>query len=699
MKTKMKQLMTVVLVLIAGTGSMFAAGTLSPVNSGDQPAAILSHDVKVVINNGFAQTEVIQRFKNPNQHTIEAVYCFPLPKSASLAEVTVNIGEAVINGEVVDRKTADKVYGEEKSKGNSAAKAEKNGYEDFKFAIANLKAGEEATVRFVYYQPLPVDTGVVSYTYPLEEGNTADVAAQNFWTRNDKVTGKTTVRVIVKSAWPLLNVRVPGINPQNQQLDLANGLADIEYVLSEGLAKDFVFYYHLAELPGRLEVIPYRAAGSKEGTYMMVLTPGIDLKPLDNGADYVFVLDVSGSMGGAKIRTLCDGVVQTLGSFSGKDRFRVVTFENSAREITSGWITATPENVQKWSNAVKNLSAGGGTNLHAGISTGLKDVDADRVTSMILVTDGVTNVGFVKPQEFHSLLKDKDIRIFGFLMGNSANWPLMRTICEASGGFYAGVSNDDDIIGKILLAKNKICFESLHDVKVKVSGVKTFDTTGDAPRKLYRGQQLVIFGRYQKGGPATVKMTVKLSGREQTYSCDINFPETDTDNPELERLWAMSRIEMFEDQANAGLLPKGESETLIRDLGIKYQLVTDETSMLVLSDDAFKTYNIERRNQSRVAAEHAAQSQRQAAPVKNYRADIPASRPVESVQPQQQDNRMFQNNAPRISNKGGGAFNEMIVVLGLVMAGIAVFRTAGRDAREMEKERQQGGEEEANDKQ
>lgn len=658
---KHRIILTIAAAFLAVTGPLFAAGSLAPAGTGQKPADILSHDVKVVINNGFAQTEVTQRFRNPNPQTMEAVYRFPLPKSASLSEVAVTVGEETINGEVVDRKTADKVYGEEKAKGNNAAKAEKNGYQDFTFNVANLKANEEALIRFVYYQPLEIDTGVARYLYPLEEGNTEDSAAQGFWTRNSKISSPTgaTLKMTVKSAHPLENVRVPGFAPTLQTLQLDKGSAELEYDLGGNLAKDFVFYYQLAELPGRLEVIPYRAPGAKEGTYMMVLTPGIDLKALDRGADYVFVLDISGSMAGDKLRTLCDGVAQTIGAMNGKDRFRVVTFESSAQELTRGWVAATPENARTWSDKVKQLQSRGGTNLHAGLVTALGNVDSDRVTSLILVTDGVTNTGEINPARFHELLKKQDIRVFGFLMGNSSNWPLMRTICDASGGFYAGVSNSDDIIGQIMLAKEKICFESLHDVEVKVSGVKTYDTTGDAVKKLYRGQQMVIFGRYADAGDATVKMTVKLSGREQTYQCRMNFPAEDGANPELERLWALSRIEMFEDRANAGLLPEAEGKTLVRDLGLKYQIVTDETSMLVLSDDTFKQHGIERNNRERIAVEHAAQSRRAASPAQSYRVDKGS------------DNQMFKLNAPRV---GGGAYGMGMTLLSLALAGAVACR-------------------------
>lgn len=592
----------VALLCCASLGwAAYGAGTLTPADGKGRPAEILRHDVAVLINNGYARTEVEQEFRNPNPDTVEAIYAFPLPQSASLSEVEVTVGEQRIQGEVVDKKTADRIYGEEKEQGKKAALATKDGHQDFTFRVANLTPNEVARVKFVYYQPLPVDTGVVRYCYPLEEGNTKDAAALAFWSRNDRPSGKTTLRLTVKSAWPLAGVRVPGLNAERFQADLAKGTAEATYELADGLTRDFVCYYQLAEnLPGRLEVIPFRRAGDKEGTYMMVLTPGIDLQPLTGGADYVFVLDRSGSMSGSKLRTLLDGVSRTLGQMQPQDRFRIITFESRARDLTGGYCAATPENVRIWSEKLGKVGAAGGTNLYAGLAMALNRIDADRVTSVVVVTDGETNIGNVTPAAFRELLKKQDVRLFGFLMGNQANWPLMRVICEASGGFYDSVSNSDDIIGKIMLAKSKIAYECIHDAKVRIDGVKTFDRTGDELTKLYRGQQMVMFGRYAGQGRAEVKLEATISGRRQTYRCLVDFPAADTDNPELERLWGLARIEMFEALGNAGVMPGAEVASAVRDLGVRCQLVTDETSMLVLDDAAFERHGIRRQNQARL---------------------------------------------------------------------------------------------------
>jgi Ca-activated chloride channel family protein len=235
------------------------------------------------------------------------------------------------------------------------------------------------------------------------------------------------------------------------------------------LDRDLVFYYRLQDgLPGRVEVVPYRADESKPGTFMMVVTPGLDLQPITGGADYVFVLDVSGSMAG-KIQTLAHGVGKALGELDPNDRYRIVTFQSSASELTRGWTAVTEDNVRHSIREVEGLGAGGSTNLYAGLTRALRDLDADRATSVVLVTDAVTNTGIVDPRRFHELMKQYDVRVFGFLMGNSANWPLMRLVCDASGGFYAPISNADDVIGQLMLAKSKITHEALHDAEFKTS--------------------------------------------------------------------------------------------------------------------------------------------------------------------------------------------------------------------------------------
>ncbi|MBN2039333.1 MAG: VWA domain-containing protein [Spirochaetes bacterium] len=656
-------LFSVMIICMAASGNVWAAGTLTPTGSYDSPVQIMDHSVNVTINNGFAITRVTQTFFNPNDRDLEAIYSFPLPKSASLSEVTITIGEKIIEGEVVEKDKAKKVYEEERDKGNESGMAEKNSYQDFRFYVSPVKANDKAVITFVYYQPLEIDTGMGRYVYPLEAGGTDD-AAERFWTSNSKVEGMFSIEVDMKSAFPVRSVRAPGFNPVTSADNIANGEYKARYESPQGsLNRDFVFYYKLQDnLPGRVEVIPYKASKNKPGSFMMVITPGLDLKPLTNGADYIFVLDKSGSMDG-KIQTLAKGVIQSLGKMRPEDRFRIITFDTNAREITKHWISATRENVEDWSNRIMNIHADGSTNLYDALDLCLEDIkNDDRATSVILVTDGVTNTGMVDPKEFHKLLQKYDIRIFGFLMGNSANWPLIRVICETSGGFYAGVSNSDDIIGQILKAKNKITHECLHHTTWKISGVKVYDNTDQNLKKVYHGQQLVLFGRYDKAGRATLTINARLTGQDKTYTTTFDFPETDTDNPEIERLWALNQVEQTELLMNTGQINPETGQGRIRKLGLENQLVTDETSMLVLSDESFKEHGIKRNNKARLALEHKAQAKRTSQPAKNYRVD--RSKPA------------FNFKVPSFGGGGGGAVDPMglLIAIGLGISALAGYR-------------------------
>ncbi|MHC4415228.1 MAG: VIT and vWA domain-containing protein [Planctomycetota bacterium] len=644
---------------------VLGGGILTPLGSPESPIQILDHHVDVMVNNGFARTEVTQTFYNPNDVDLEAIYSFPVPRSASLSEVSIVIGEKEIHGEVLPKDEARAIYGEEKDKGNDAGLAEKNSFYTYDFYVSPVRAGDETRVRFLYYQPVEIDTGMGRYLYPLEEGGTDD-AALRFWTTNDIVEGTFSIRLELKSAWPVTDVRAPGFEGEAEITQLKDG----HYVLTvqrqdATLDRDFVFYYKLADdLPGRVEMLAYRPDEKTPGTFMMVLTPGLDLKPVTRGADYMFVLDVSGSMDGGKIRTLARGVSEAIGELNPDDRYRLVTFNNSASELTRGWVAATPENVHRTISRVEALQARGSTNLFAGLKLGLKHLDDDRVTSIILVTDAVTNTGVVDPAAFHKLMKEYDLRVFGFLIGNSANWPLMRTITDASGGFYARVSTSDDLLGQIMLAKGKITHECLHDASLKIRGVDVWATTGEMIGKVYRGQQLVIFGRYEKPGEATVALGASLSGEDRRYETAFSFPEVDRLHPELERLWALDRIDDMQTKMDAGLMSPGEGEQVITDLGVEYQIVSDYTSMVVLSDEAFADRGIERRNQRRIAAEREAQALRATRPITSNRVD--------------QNRPMFQQQAPSVNrgNGGGGGGPAIDPISGLIAIGLGGLSVA-----------------------
>ena len=198
-------------------------------------------------------------------------------------------------------------------------------------------------------------------------------------------------------------------------------------------------------------------------------------------------------------------------------------------------------------------------------------------------------------------------------------------------------------------------YEKLHDVELKFHGERVKDLTPANPGSLYQGQQLVMFGRYAGSGPVRVELKAKISGQQHSWDCEADFPEIDTDNPEIERLWALSMI----DETMQQIREKGEKDSLkktIMDLGTEYSLVTDYTSMVVLSEEQMEEAGIQRHNADRVNCERTAQQQRHNQPAKNYRVD-------QNKQNPSGNNGAF--NGRRSPGIGGGPVGPLFVGLAL----------------------------------
>lgn len=640
----------------------FAAGLMIPTDSGVPQLSIREHHVEVVIEDGYAITSIEQVFANPHSIDLEAIYSFPVPEKAAVGEFTFWIDGKPVTGEVLEKEQAREIYEAEKQSGNESALTEQDQYRTFDISVFPVRAAGDVRIRLTYIQPVHVDTSIGRYVYPLENGG-VDEQELSFWSYQEAVEERFSFNLTFNSTWPIDDFRLPRhalaniqkISEREWQVSLVNESATIdggEFSHSKpsvvhSLDQDIVVYWRQAEgLPGAVEVVHYRERGSDRGTFMMTVTPGDDLMPITEGRDWVFVLDMSGSMAG-KFHSLIEGVRRGLASLNPNDRFRVILFNNQSREITNGFQNATAENVQYAIVSLESNQPNSGTDLYAGLEHGMRLLDSDRSSALILVTDGVANLGYTEKKDFLALLENQDVRLFSFVMGNSANRPLLESMARVSNGFAINVSNSDDIAGKLMEATSRLTHEALHDVDVRFSGVKVTDLTPARIGSLYRGQQLIIFGHYWGDGLAEVFIDGKVSGQDKGYSTMLDFPEIETLHPEIERLWGFATIEDLQNQVDY-YGEDADIEQAIVDVAIANGLVTDYTSMIVLPEERFEELGINRLNRDRIEKEQLARQERALKGVRDNRVDH--SQPMYS--------------SPRAGHaNGGGAFGPWMFLL------------------------------------
>lgn len=660
-----------------------AAGLMTPANGSLTELVIRQHHVDVVIEDGYAITTIDQTFFNSGDQALEAIYSFPVPEKASVGEFTYWIDGKPVTGEVLKKEQARSIYQQEKAQGREAALTEQDAYRTFDTRVYPVQARDDVRIRLVYIQPVHVDLGVGRYVYPLEDG-AVDEEKLAFWTYNETVEEAFSFNLTLRSSYPVDSFRLPQ-HPQaaitqqsghkwsvalgdDSDHDKANEVTETHAAgrTTEPfkLNQDIVVYWrHQQGLPGSVDMVTHKPEGSDRGTFMMTVTPGDDLASIQSGRDWVFVLDYSGSMEG-KYQSLIEGVRKGLNQLSTQDRFKIVLFNDQARELTRGYVAVNENNVAQQIKRLESIRPRGGTNLYAGLESGYKRLDADRPSAVILVTDGVANVGVTEKKAFLQLLEQHDVRLFSFVMGNSANRPLLEGMTNISNGFYTSISNADDISGRLMQTTEKLTHEAYRDIELEIDGVKVTGLTPARVGSLYRGQQLIVFGHYWGDGMGEIAVTGKVSDREVNYQSALNFPKQSDRNPELERLWAYATIEDMQNRM-AYLGHDSDTEQAIVDLAVEYGLVTDYTSMLVVRDEVYDQLGIERNNAARVDAEQQARQQRASSEIQSHRQD--------AQQPAFSSNRA----SPRTGGNGGGSMGPFSLVMLLPLLW-AMRRTARR---------------------
>ena len=201
---------------------------------------------------------------------------------------------------------------------------------------------------------------------------------------------------------------------------------------------------------------------------------------------------------------------------------------------------------------------------------------------------------------------------------------------------------------------SKVSHEAMHNVKVSIKGVRTRDITPEKFNRVYRGEQLVMFGKYSGDGTARLTINTEISGEKKQFESDVVFPKVNTDIPELERLWAYATIKAMQAQQDI----VGETRDTrqgITDVALEHGLVTDYTSLIVVRDEIFAQEQIERKNAERVDREQQARQQRANSPVKSN---------------QQDSNRPAFPSVRHSTSNGGGSLGGFLLAALLLLAGI-----------------------------
>jgi Ca-activated chloride channel family protein len=325
------------------------------------------------------------------------------------------------------------------------------------------------------------------------------------------------------------------------------------------------------------------APGGEDGFYMLLLAP----PQADSGEsvprDLSLVIDVSGSMSGDKIEQAKAAIDQALGSLRPSDRFRLIAFSSAVRNFREGFVSASPANLGAARQFTENLTANGGTNIAGALDAVLDQAPSDqRLPLIIFLTDGIPSVGEQAPDKIAERAASRigHNRIFTFGVGHDVNTYLLDRLANEGRGSAEYVAPDANVEVAVGSLVSKIQHPALVNLRIVESPVRLVQSYPQDLPDLFYGEELVVFGRYHGQGDGTIVIEGERNGRRERFTTEATFPATQDDNDFIPKLWASRRIGELTRQIRL----EGPSESLIaqvRELGLKYGILTEYTSYLV----------------------------------------------------------------------------------------------------------------------
>jgi Ca-activated chloride channel family protein len=320
---------------------------------------------------------------------------------------------------------------------------------------------------------------------------------------------------------------------------------------------------------------------------MMLLSPRVEL-PSERivERDVVFVVDVSGSMAGEKIKQARGALKHCLNSLNDGDRFAIVPFSSFAEPWRKDLASAATDRKAALAFA-DALIAQGGTDIAGALDVALSfPRSADRPYFVMFMTDGKPTLGeTTDPKRILARTQAAKgaARIFTWGVGYDVDAQLLDAMAETAGGVSEYVRPEEDIEAKVSSFFAKASRPVLTDLKLEVVGEK-IQLVNVFPRALpdlYAGGQIVLFGRYTGAGDVALRLTGSVGGKTETFIYEMGFAEKDGRHAFVEPLWARRRIGALLDQIRL----HGETKELVDDvirLSKEYGIQTPYTSSLIL---------------------------------------------------------------------------------------------------------------------
>jgi len=580
--------------------------TLSPyffVQSDDptvdkMPLKSTQADVKIA--GVIADVSVTQVYKNEGKKNLEAIYIFPLSTRAAVYAMKMTIGTRIIEAEMKKREEAKEIYETAKKEGKTASLLEQQKPNVFQMNVANILPGDEIKVEMKYVELIEPEDNTYEFVYPTVVGprysNKPKEGATDTqkWVENPYLHEGASpnftfyLSAEINSGMPISKV----VSPSHDIGTEFTGKSQVHVTIKpdgKESKKDFILRYQLAGAKIESGLLLYE--GKEENFFLLNMEPPDRVVPKEIvSREYIFILDVSGSMHGFPLDISKALMKDILGGLRPNDYFNVLLFSGGSAVLNEKESLAANEaNKQTAINWINSQYGGGGTELLPALKRAMS-LPAHPGTSRIITiaTDGYVDV---EPEAFELIRANLNkANFFSFGIGSSVNRHLIEGMAKVGMGEAFVVLNPQ--AGPTQAEKFRKYVEApvLTGVKAKFEGFSTYDVEPIELPDLFAQKPISMFGKWKGGALGKIVITGKTADGDFKQEVSVNGAIKGDANAALRLLWARHRIMRLADLNdlnpyhvdNKVVEDRKARIKEITDLGLKYSLMTQFTSFVAV---------------------------------------------------------------------------------------------------------------------
>jgi len=572
--------------------------TLSPyffIENGDPETdhfPLKNTKVTVNITGVIADVTVTQQYTNNGTRPINARYIFPASTRAAVHGMEMKIGQKLIYAKIKERQAAQKAFDKAKKQGKSASLLKQQRPNVFSMNVANIMPEDTIDIKLRYTELLVPTDGTYKFVYPTVVGpryssqSEAGAPETDLFVKNPYLKQGSEPRmkfhldVHISTGLPIQGIFCSSHKTETTWEGKSIARLSLNDCETFGANRDFILDYRLAGRQIESGLMMYE--GKDENFFLLMVQPPerVEIEDIPP-REYVFVVDVSGSMRGYPLNTAKKLLKDLIGGLRETDKFNLVLFAGASKLMARKSVQATPNNIRRAIRTLDNARGGGGTELSRGLKRSLSIPREEAYSrTIVIVTDGYISA----EKEVFSLIQENlnVTNVFSFGIGTSVNRYLIEGMAKAGLGEPFIVTEPEEAH----LAANKfreyVQSPVLKQISIQYQGLETYDIEPPSIPDLFAQRPIIVFGKLRGQLQGTIEL--RGSGGKgpyvQTFDVSNNTPLEM--NHALRYLWARTRISRLSDfNFNRG---DSENQAQITSLGVTYNLLTTYTSFIAIHD-------------------------------------------------------------------------------------------------------------------